>query len=182
MTTGEAEGRAAPRIRRIASATPEELQELCGLLMDAVEGGASLGFLSPIPLRTAMEYWNGVLAALASGVALFVAEEEGRVVGAVQLVPCQRETGQHRAEVQKLLVLRSHRGRGIASMLMQTVEQAARERGRTLLVLDTHEGCQASRIYDHLGWSRAGTIPGYALDTNGRAMHGATVFYKHLAP
>lgn len=170
------------RIRQIPSVTPEQLQDVCGLLMDAVSGGASLGFLSPISLRTAMAYWNGVLAALASGVALFVAEEEGRVVGAVQLVPCQRETGQHRAEVQKLLVLRSHRGQGIASMLMRAVEQAARERGRTLLVLDTHEGCQASQIYDHLGWRRVGTIPDYALDTDGGAMHGATVFYKRLAP
>jgi GNAT superfamily N-acetyltransferase len=50
----------------------------------------------------------------------------------------------HRAEVQKLLVLRSWRRQGIGLALMTAIEQAARQTGRSLLVLDTRLGMRRS--------------------------------------
>lgn len=168
------------QIRRL-TAIGAQLDSLCGLLIDAVDGGASVGFLAPLSMQTAAAYWRTLDAALASGFILFVAEEDDAVVGAVQLVPIAKENGRHRAEVQKLFVLRSHRGRGIGTLLMAAAEDYARSKGRTLLVLDTHEGSPAEAMYAHWGWQRVGVIPSYAVSTDG-ALHNTAFYYKELGP
>ncbi|THB63048.1 MAG: GNAT family N-acetyltransferase [Desulfovibrio sp.] len=169
------------RIERLATLTPRQFDDLCDLLVDAVESGASVGFLSPISRATASEYWHGVEAAIALDLVLFAAEVEGKVVGSVQLVPCPKENGQHRAEIQKLFVLRGHQGRGMATQLMQAAEQAAASMGRTLLVLDTHEGSLADAMYPGWGWQRAGAIPDYAAGPDG-SLHPTVYYYKRIAP
>ncbi|WP_206060546.1 GNAT family N-acetyltransferase [Nitrincola alkalilacustris] len=166
-------------IRRITTTEPDTLMQLSELLIDAIEGGASVGFLSPVSRSSIELYWQGVLSALDKGLVLLLAEEEGRIVGSVQLDPCQKENGRHRAEVQKLFVLRSHRGRGISSLLMQATEEQATALGRTLLHLDTLAGSPAESIYQHLGWQRVGEIPDYAAEPGG-VLFPTVIFYKKL--
>jgi GNAT superfamily N-acetyltransferase len=149
------------------------------LLAETVEGGASVGFLAPVQRATAEKYWKGVFEALGSGRMLWVAEEGGSVVGSVQLELCGKENGLHRAEVQKLFVLRSHRGRGIARRLMDELENFARSQGRSLLVLDTLAGSEAETVYPRLGWQRAGQIPKYAADPWGK-LFPTVYFYKEI--
>ena len=167
-------------IRRILVPEPSSLDGLAALLRDAVHGGASVGFLAPLADSVARDYWSRVLDQLQDGLALWVAEADGRIVGSVQLEFCRKENGRHRAEVQKLLVLTSHRGRGISSRMMDAVEGFARASGRSLLVLDTLSDSAAASVYRHLGWEYAGSIPSYAATPDG-ALHATSYFYKQLS-
>lgn len=151
------------------------VQGLCALLIDAVDHGASVGFLAPLAVQTAARYWEQALSFLGTSLYLWVAQSEGVVVGSVQLLPSEKENGLHRAEIQKLLVLKSHRGQGIASQLMQQAEAFARSKDRTLLVLDTQAGSTAESVYRQLGWQKAGEIPGYAAAPDGELQ--ATAYY-----
>lgn len=168
-------------IRRVTGPEPRLMDGLSRLLVDAVDGGASVGFLSPLAPETAAQYWSGVLAALGPELHLWIAEQEGRVVGSVQLAPSGKENARHRAEVQKLFVLASHRGRGLAARLMAEAEAFARADGRSLLVLDTQVGSAAETVYRRLGWTRAGEIPAYAATPEGD-LHATVYYYKFLAP
>ncbi|MBD8525875.1 GNAT family N-acetyltransferase [Pseudomarimonas arenosa] len=160
---------------------PAQFDALAGLLQDVVAGGASVGFLAPLSARTARAYWRGVVAALGEELGLWLAYEGEHIVGAVQLAQCSKDNGRHRGEVQKLFVLRTHRGRGIARALIETVERHAVRRGLRLLVLDTEAGSPAERLYRRLGWQEAGMIPDYALSPDGR-LHPTVYFYKSLTP
>jgi GNAT superfamily N-acetyltransferase len=103
----------------------------------------------------------------------------GDLVGTVQVVLALPPNQPHRAEIAKLLVHRSARRRGIAQLLMERAEAEARAEGKTLLVLDTVTGDSAERLYERLGWTRVGVIPGYALYPDGRPCD-TTVFWKAL--
>lgn len=152
---------------------------LVEVLRDVVAGGASVGFLAEDGARSLEEYWRGVFASLGPGLAVWIAEDAGRVVGTVQLAPSLRSNGRHRGDVQKLLVLSSAAGRGVATRLMKEVEGHAREVGLSLLVLDTHSGSDAEFLYRKLGWREAGSIPGYAAVPDGTLI-ATTYFYKNL--
>ena len=164
-------------IRRISAFDHSLSDGLVNLLIDSVDGGASVGFLSPLSPVTAARYWQGVFSSLGDGLVLWVAEQDGEIVGSVQLALCQKENGMHRAEVQKLLVLSSARRRGIASALMAELETFARADKRTLLVLDTLVGSPAEVVYQRLHWQRAGEIPGYAASPDG-ALHATAYYFK----
>lgn len=167
-------------IQQLKSLHPEHLDQLAELLVDCVEGGASVNFLWPLPLSDARAFWERLAPEVQSGTRLLlVAEEAGRIVGTVHLALCWQPNQPHRADVTKLLVLRSARQRGVGAQLMQAAEQAAQRAGRSLLTLDTEEGGAAERLYERLGWVRLGVIPGYALGTHGGLL-GATFFYKAL--
>jgi GNAT superfamily N-acetyltransferase len=161
--------------------TAEIMEGLCEVLVDCVEGGASVGFMSPYGMEDAATYWKSVLPALESGGSrMFIARDEGRVVGTVQIGLQQFPNQPHRGDLKKLLVHRSARGRGVASALMQAAEQEAFRRGKTLLVLDTATGSPAEKVYQRLGWTAAGIIPDYALWPDGRTC-ATTFYYKHLS-
>jgi ribosomal protein S18 acetylase RimI-like enzyme len=162
-------------VRRIEKRDDSLREGLRALLADSVEDGASVGFLAPLKPRVADPYWESVLGSLGDGRALWVAEDGGEVVGTVQLELCGKENGRHRAELQKLLVRTTHRGRGIARRLLEEAERFARSHGLTLLVLDTEKGSDAESIYRRLGWTRVGEIPDYAGKPDGRLI--ATVYY-----
>jgi len=166
-------------IRRIVEPEPQSIGALVQLLQDVVHGGASVGFLAPLSPATAADYWRGVLGRLQDGLALWVAEDDGVIVGSVQLERCAKENGRHRAEVQKLFVLSSHRGRRIAAGLMQALEAFAAGAGCRLLVLDTLADSAAASVYRHLGWTFAGSIPAYAATPDGD-LHATSYFYKQL--
>jgi acetyltransferase len=169
------------KIRQVINAEPATESALSELLMDAVHNGASVGFLAPLSHETAEKYWQKIFAALNDGLSLWVAESDGKVVGSVQIDPCQKQNGRHRAELQKLFVLKAFRGQGIANKLMATTEAFARDNKITLLVLDTILSSKAESLYQHLGWQRVGEIPQYAANPDGEL--AATVyFYKLLTP
>ena len=156
-------------------------QALAGLLIDCVEGGASVGFMLPLLPERALAFWRGVLDSVARGerVLLVAEDRNGRVVGTVQLVTAQPDNQPHRADVAKLLVHRSARRRGVAQRLMAAVDDAAREQGKSVMVLDTVTGGAAERLYQRAGWQRVGVVPNYALMPTGDFC-ATTFFFKQL--
>ena len=168
----------------IAALGPDEvaahLPALVGVLRDAVDDGASVGFLPPLTDEEARDYWRGVGAALRDGsrLLLIARRGDGPVVGTVQLDLAMRANATHRAEVSKLMVHRAARRQGLAQALMQALEAEARRLGRTTLFLDTRQGDPSERLYRALGYQEAGTIPQYARSADGTL--AATVFYYKL--
>ncbi len=162
----------------------DDARELAELLMACVEGGASIGFLAPMKREEADDYWTKIGNELVAGnrVLLVVRENETRrIVGAAQMACETKPNGRHRAEVQKVMVLPSHRRRGIAARLMGEIERIAAERGVWLLFLDTSDSHAGARVfYEALGYVYVGGIPGYATDTRGVPEQNA-IFYKTLA-
>ncbi len=126
---------------------------LITLLQDCVDSGASVGFLPPLTTEESTRYWQGVEADLAAGHRKrWLALEQQQLVGAIQLALCGKANGRHRAEVEKLMVLQTARGKGAGRALMQALEQGAHAAGRSLLVLDTRTGDVASHLYRQLGY------------------------------
>jgi GNAT superfamily N-acetyltransferase len=170
------------RVRRVAAHEAAACVEaLADVLIDCVEGGASVSFMWPLPRATALAFWRSVADGVVRGErALLVAEEgDGRIVGTVQLILAQPANQPHRADVAKMLVHRSVRRRGIAQQLMVAVEAAAIDAGKTVLVLDTATGGDAERLYERAAWQRVGTVPKYALMPTGEFC-ATTFFFKHL--
>jgi len=157
-----------------------ELPALCALLEDCVEGGASIGFLWPMSLGEADAYWRSCLAPVTDGSKLLLVarDDVGGIIGTVQLVLAERANSRHRAEVSKLMVLRSARNQGTGRALMLALEDEARRHGRTTLVLDTFLDGGAENLYRALGWTEAGRVPEYATWPGGTL--GATVYYYKL--
>jgi len=157
--------------------------ELSAILVDCVEGGASVSFMAPLTREKAEGFWRHVAEGVAAGDRLLLVAEDrasGEIVGTVQVVLGLPENQPHRGDVAKMLVRRSARRRGLGGGLMRAAAEAARAAGRTLLVLDTVTGSDAERLYERLGWTRVGVVPGYALMPDGRPCD-ATFFYKFLA-
>lgn len=170
----------------VRALTPPEARtrtaELSAVLMDCVEGGASVSFMAPLARETADRFWDGVADGVAAGDRVLLAALDpasGEVAGTVQVVFAWPENQPQRAGVAKMLVRRSARRQGLGALLMRAAEEAARRAGRTLLVLDTVTGSAAERLYARLGWTRVGVVPGYALWPDGRPCD-TTIFYKRL--
>ena len=157
-----------------------ELEQLAATLVDCVEGGASVSFMSPFSQQQALVFYRKVAGAVASGdTVLLVARRDGRIVGTVQLGLDTPPNQPHRADIRKLLVHRSARGHGVGAALMAQAEEEAKRRGRWLLVLDTVSGENGYRLYVKAGWTQSGIIPDYALFPDGRLCDTA-VFWKRL--
>ncbi len=159
------------------------MPELAALLVDAVDGGAGVNFVAPLAPEAAVEWWAARIPLVESGIITPVLardpDDGDRLVGVVLLIRAMQRNGQHRADISKLLVHSSARRRGIARGLMATVEAIAKADGRWLLVLDTEADSAADAAYRSFGWVPVGTIPGYALRTDG-IPGAATFFYKDL--
>jgi acetyltransferase len=156
------------------------IPSLTALLQNAVDHGASIGFLSPLSDQEALDYWNEVAKVIEDPHRiLLIAKADHEVVGTVQLDLASRANGSHRAEIIKLMVHTSFRQQGIAQMLMNSIELKAKLAGRTTLILDTREGDVSEKLYAKLGYQRAGTIPQYARSTNGE-LHTTVFMYKLL--
>lgn len=155
---------------------------LADVLIDCVEGGASVSFMLPISRNAAVEFWRRVADGVASDDRILLVAEDaaGRIVGTVQIITAQPENQPHRADVAKMLVSRKARRRGIALRLMGAVDAVARAAGKSVLVLDTVTGGDAERLYERSGWQRVGEIPNYALMPDGKFC-GTTFFHKQLA-
>ena len=152
-----------------APVAESSLEQLTAVLVDCVEGGASVSFMSAFSQAQGLAFFRKVASAVASGdTVLLAAKLEGRIVGTVQLGLDTPPNQPHRAEIKKLLVHRSARGRGVAAALMAQVEEEAKRRGRWLLVLDTVPGDNGHRLYLREGWMQIGIVPDYALFPDGR--------------
>ncbi len=151
--------------------------ELADLLRATVAAGGAVGFLDPVSEAEALDFWDGHVGA---GVALFVATVGGALAGTVSLNCALPPNQPHRGDVCKMMVHPGFRRQGVARAMMAAVEAEARARGLALLVLDTRTGDAAQGLYTACGFEAVGEIPGYALDTDGGAVHGTTVMFRRL--
>ena len=166
-------------IRRLHAVTEAQVQGLAELLIDCVDGGASVSFMHPLSVTKARDFWRRLAVDVAEGRrALLVAEDDEGPVGTVQLILDQPENQPHRADLSKMLVHRRARRRGLGAALLRAAENVGRDCGKSLLVLDTASP-DAERLYTKLGWQRCGTIPGYALLPRG-GLCETIYFYRTL--
>lgn len=154
---------------------------LAEVLLDCVQGGASVSFMASLSRPEAESFFEKVVEGVERGDRILLAAFlDSNLMGTVQIINATPPNQPHRADIAKLLVRRSARGQGIAARLMEHAEEASRMAGKTLLVLDTVTGGDAERLYARLGWTRVGVIPNYALFPDGRPCD-TTVFWKALA-
>ena len=174
----------SPAIESLTAAAVKAHRPALGaLLRDAVDSGASVGFLPPIEEADAAAYWDTVAAAIGEGSRVVLAARDGELglVGSAQLDLAMRANARHRAEVSKVMVHRRARRRGIGRALMLALEEHAHRLGRTTLVLDTRQGDPSEALYQALGWTFAGAIPRYARSATG-ALDATALYYKLLDP
>ncbi|MFG2791766.1 GNAT family N-acetyltransferase [Streptomyces sp. NPDC048419] len=158
------------------------VEQLADLLVDTVESGASIGFLAPLDRAEARAWWKERATGVAAGrLAVWAAQDGGRVLGTVTLAFPDKPNSRHRAELVKLMVHRDARGRGLGRRLLTTAEEAAATAGITLLHLDTETGSPAERLYDAAGWTRIGAIPDYAAAPDG-VLRPTSIYFKKLIP
>lgn len=174
-----AEAVAAVAVRALDAAQVRARRaELVALLADAVDGGASIGYVLPHATADYARFWDDVGNVVNAGERFVLAcERERTIIGAIQLAPCTKANGRHRAEVQKLMVLRAARGEGIGTRLMREIEALAVRQGHRLLLLDTRADSAAERLYRRLGWHPFGSVPDYASDPDG-TLAECVFFYK----
>jgi GNAT superfamily N-acetyltransferase len=166
-------------VARVPGLTDAQMQGLALVLVDCVEGGASVSFMHPLSLAKAVAFWRRIASDVENGArALLVAEDANGIIGIVQVVFDQPENQPHRADIAKMLVHRRARRLGVGSALLRAAEDAARQSGKSLLVLDTASG-DAERLYVRLGWTLAGIIPDYALWPHGGRC-STSIFYRKL--
>ena len=157
-----------------------QIEQLSDVLIDCVKGGASVSFMWPMTKQKALAFWQAAAQSAARGERfIVVAEEEAQILGTVSVILNLPENQPHRADVAKMLVHRRARRQGVGAAVLAVAEREARERGRTLLVLDTVTGSDAERLYARQGWQRCGEIPMYALWPDGRPCP-TTYYYKSL--
>ena len=159
----------------------DSTEDFASLLVDAVDGGASVGFLAPLDPATAAAWWTALAPAVESGgVLLWAARVDGRIAGTVQISLDGKENGRHRGELVKLLVHREARRRGLGRELLAAAERGAVDAAVDLLVLDTQTGSAAEGLYRSADWNPVGTVPGFAADPAG-VRQSTTIFYKNVA-
>ena len=170
----------AIQIRCLETIGEREIRSLSDVLIDCVEGGASVSFMLPMTRAKAETFWRGVAESVARGerVVLAAEDETGTIVGTAQVIWAQPENQPHRGDLAKMLVHRRARKRGIGAALLAAAERGALDAGKTLLVLDTASD-DAERLYARHGWQRCGVVPDYALWPDGTPC-ATTFFYKFL--
>jgi ribosomal protein S18 acetylase RimI-like enzyme len=159
----------------------DDLHGLALILLDAVDSGASVGFLAELTADAAKEWWRDSIAKGGERAIFLVARDAEGIAGTVQLRPAPMPNQRHRGDIAKLLIHRRARRQGLGSRLMREIERRAQAAGFTLLTLDTKRGDAAEMLYRRSGWHEVGVIPGYALNPDG-SLCDTVVFYKELGP
>ena len=166
--------------RLILPPNDSDVSALALLLADTVQTGAAVSFLATLTMEGAEDWWRKTLSTSHPAAIFLVARDVEGIVGTVQLHPAWAPNQPHRAEIAKLLVHRRFRRAGLATQLMETIENEAKGAGFSLLTLDTKRGCAAEHLYRKLGWIYVGTIPRFAVDPDGATPHDDLIFYKEL--
>jgi GNAT superfamily N-acetyltransferase len=177
----------AVRIESVTSLRQAQIAELSEVLIDCVEGGASVSFMLPMTRAKAAAFWQrtaeslerGELRLLVATDTTAAADATGTIVGTVQVLLDQPENQPHRGAIAKMLVHRRARRHGVGAALLREAERLAYTLGKTLLVLDTASG-DAERLYARQGWQYCGEIPDYALWPGGGPC-ATKIFYKFLS-
>lgn len=168
------------QVRTLHTVDEQAIYALGDVLIDCVEGGASVSFMLPMTRAKADAFWRGVAASIERGERIVLVAEDatGAIVGTATVILHQPENQPHRGDIAKMLVHRRARQQGVGSALLVAAERAAFQAGKTLLVLDT-ASTEAERLYERHGWQRCGVIPNYALLPDG-APCATIIFYKFL--
>jgi GNAT superfamily N-acetyltransferase len=167
-------------IRRLRTVDAPAREGLTDLLIDCVEGGASVSFMLPLSRERADAFWQRVGDDVEKARrALMVAEDAHGICGTVQLILDLPENQPHRADLAKMLVHRRARRQGLGGALLRAAETLAVECGRTVLVLDAVTGGDGARLYERMGWVKVGDVPDFALFPNG-GFCSTTYYYRHL--
>ncbi|WP_079144530.1 GNAT family N-acetyltransferase [Streptomyces agglomeratus] len=161
----------------------DSVPDLARVLVDAVDGNASVGFLAPFPYEEAAAWWTAQQPAVDDGsLAVWAARGPGGgITGTFGLARGPKPNSRHRAELVKLMVHRDARGQGLGRALLAAAEEAAADAGATLLLLDTETGSPAEYLYRAAGWTRYGVVPGYAGDPAGTPKD-CSFYFKRLDP
>lgn len=168
-------------IRTLDAAEAEaRLDELAGILVDAVAGGASVNFMAGFSSAEGRAFWRTQLPGIAQGEKrLIVGDDGSRLAATVLLIMAHQPNAPHRAEIGKMLVHSQARRQGLGRRLLAAAEDAARAAGRTLLMLDTVAGSAGDKLYRSCGWTAFGTVPGHSHMPDG-PLADTTFFYKRL--
>lgn len=168
------------QIRCLKTLGDHEISGLSDVLIDCVEGGASVSFMRPMSRAKAEAFWRNAAASMARGERIVLVAEDtmSAIVGTVQVIWAQPENQPHRADLAKMLVHRRARRHGIGAALLTAVERSAFDAGKTVLVLDTASP-DAERLYTRQGWQRCGEIPNYGLTPDG-ALCSTVIYFKQL--
>ena len=144
------------------------ITDLVDVFRETVNGGSPLGFMPPITRSQAREYWISIMPELQAGSRILLAAfTDDCVIGSGQLELSQRPNSPHRATIQRLFVTRAVRGQGVGTALMDALEGAARENGRSLITLNTRHGEEPEYFYKALGYKVVGLIPGWTIGPEG---------------
>ncbi|WP_342365977.1 GNAT family N-acetyltransferase [Pseudoalteromonas sp. S16_S37] len=158
---------------------PLQLQ-LIELLGACINEGASLGFYAPADVKQLTSYWQDIEASVAQNKRSLYAIFHGDTpIASVQLVPCQKQNGRHRAEVEKLIVHPHAQRQGLARKLMAALEADALQQGIKLLFLDTQTGDKSELFYQALGYQKSGQIPHFVTNSEG-VFSSTSYYYKQL--
>lgn len=158
-----------------------DLGDLCDATETAILDGGGFGWLTPPPRDVLERYWQGVL--LVPERELFVGRLDGTIGGSAQLVRPARnnEAQSFAATITTNFVAPWARGHGMAKLLTEAVERAARRHGFHVLHLDVRETQDAAiQLYESLGYNRWGTNPSYAK-VRGKMIAGY-YYFKQLRP
>lgn len=156
--------------------TPADLNDLCDATDAAIEGGGGFGWVE-LPSREVLErHWQGVITMPAR--MLFVARLDGVICGTCQLVkpPKNNEAQAHAVLLKTNFVAPWARGHGLATMLIEEAEKAAKAEGFSVINLDVRETMDSAiTLYESLGFERIGEHPHYA-EVNGETIRGFYYF------
>ncbi|MCE7987847.1 MAG: N-acetyltransferase [Caldilinea sp. CFX5] len=170
------------QVRVLETLDERAIQGLGDVLIDCVEGGASVSFMLPMTRAKADAFWRNTAASVARGERIVLAAEDatGMILGTATVILQQPENQPHRGDIAKMLVHRQARKKGVGAALLVAAELSALQAGKTLLVLDT-ASADAERLYERHGWQRCGVIPAYALLPDGPPC-ATIIYYKFLRP
>ena len=165
-------------IRQLSAAGVDAaLPALVQLLIDTVASGTPMGFLPPLSRDAGSDYFLSLRPDLAADRRVLIAAfAAGRLIGAGQLVLSPWSNSPHRAELQKVFVASSVRGQGVGKALMLALHEAARQRKRSLIVLNTRHGGSAQSFYRSLGYRESGVLPGWTLGPAGERYDHVTMY------
>ncbi len=168
----------------VRALTPDEFRasipRLGHILADAVNGGAGVSFMLPFTDADGARYWTDQTQNVDGGSKIVFAAFDGAdIIGTVTLDKAWPPNQPHRGDIAKMLVLSSHRRRGVGKLLLDALEAKAREMRLSLLTFDTVSDSPAESFYRGLGFTCIGRIPDYALSPSGKP-DATSIFYKKL--
>jgi ribosomal protein S18 acetylase RimI-like enzyme len=140
-----------------------DLNDLCDATDSAIEAGGGFGWVE-LPARDILErYWQGVTAMPARK--LIIGRLDGVICGTAQITmpPLNNQAQAHSAQLNSIFVAPWARKYGLARMITERAEQAARDSGFFILNMDIRETQQAAiALYESMGYVHIGSHPFYA--------------------